>query len=379
MPWQEFTIMSQRLEFVVLARKEGANVARLCRRFGISRKTGYKWLRRFAASGEEGLVDQSRRPHHSPGQTARVVEDAILRLRTDHPVWGARKIRARLVQLQHDDLPSPSTITAILQRNQCITPEESEHHRAWQRFEASMPNELWQMDFKGHFALVAGRCYPLTVLDDHSRFALGICACANQRGETVQEHLTAIFRRYGLPQRILVDNGAPWGGGEGYPFTPLTAWLIRLGVQVSHSRPYHPQTAGKDERFHRTLKAEVIANGVFRDLPDSQVHFDRWRYVYNFERPHEALQLAVPASRYHESPRDFPDELPPIEYGPDDIVRKVQNGGDLHFQGRLLHVAKAFVGHQVALRPTVRDGVFDVFFCQQRIAQIDLSAHNENP
>lgn len=212
MPWQEFTIMSQRLEFVVLARKEGANVARLCRRFGISRKTGYKWLRRFAASGEEGLVDQSRRPHHSPGQTARVVEDAILRLRTDHPVWGARKIRARLVQLQHDDLPSPSTITAILQRNQCITPEESEHHRAWQRFEASMPNELWQMDFKGHFALVAGRCYPLTVLDDHSRFALGICACANQRGETVQEHLTAIFRRYGLPQRILVDNGAPWGG-----------------------------------------------------------------------------------------------------------------------------------------------------------------------
>ena len=379
MPWQEITVMSQRLEFVVLAGKEGANIARLCRRFGISRKTGYKWLRRFAASGEDGLVDQSRRPRHSPTQTVEAVEDAILQVRAEHPVWGARKIRARLVQLQHEEWPSPSTITAILQRHQCIAAEESEHHRAWQRFEASAPNELWQMDFKGHFALAVGRCYPLTVLDDHSRFALGIRACANQRGETVQEQLTAIFRRYGLPQRILVDNGAPWGGGDGYPFTPLTAWLMRLGVQVSHSRPYHPQTAGKDERFHRTLKAEVIADGVFRDLPDSQVHFERWRYIYNFQRPHDALQLAVPASRYQPSARDFPAVLPPIVYGPGDIVRKVQNGGDVSFEGRLLHVSRAFVGHPVALRPTVHDGVFDVFFCQQQIAQIDLSAHNEDP
>lgn len=217
MPWQEITVMSQRLEFVTLVQKEGANKARLCRRFGISRKTGYKWLHRFQEGGVEALADRSRRPNLSPGHTSHRVENAILRVRDKHAVWGARKIRARLEKLGWSGLPSPSTITAILRRHDRIDDAEAEKHRAWQRFEAEAPNDLWQMDFKGHFAIADGRCHPLTVLDDHSRFAIAIRACGNERGETVQAQLTNVFRGYGLPHRILVDNGSPWGSDDRHP------------------------------------------------------------------------------------------------------------------------------------------------------------------
>ena len=153
------------------------------------------------------------------------------------------------------------------------------------------------MDFKGHFAVGAARCHPLTVLDDHSRFNLCLQACVDEQGHTVQTHLTTSFRRYGLPQRVAVDNGSPWGDTLDSPYTPLVAWLIRLGIRVSHSRPYHPQTLGKDERFHRSLKAEVLRES-FPDLDTVQTRFDRWRTVYNFERPHEALSMQTPATRY---------------------------------------------------------------------------------
>lgn len=379
MPWQEITVMAQRLEFVTLARQEGANIARLCRKFGISRKTGYKWLRRFREGGHTALADRTRRPKCSPRRTTERIEGAILAVRDRHPVWGARKIRARLETLGYRGLPSPSTITAILRRHDRVDEGEAERHRAWQSFEAPAPNDLWQMDFKGHFATAVGRCHPLTVLDDHSRFAIALQACGNERSQTVQSRLTAVFRAYGLPYRILVDNGSPWGAQDRHSYTPLTVWLIRLGIEVIHSRPYHPQTAGKEERFHRTLKAEVIGQHLFRDLPHCQMHFDRWRDVYNFERPHEALGLAVPASRYRESVREFPAALPPIEYGPGDVVRKVQYGGDVHFQGRVFRMPKAFHGYPVALRPTATDDVFDVFFCQQKVVQIDLTEHNTDP
>src|SRR5262249_9640533 len=159
-----------------------------------------------------------------------------------------------------------------------------------------------------------GRCHPLTVLDDHSRFALGLEACANEQGVTVQERLTTIFRRYGLPRRMTMDNGSPWGNDSTHPHTPLTVSLMRLGIGVGHSRPYHPQTQGKDERFHRTLKVEVLHGRTFRDLPHCQAAFDEWRTVYNVQRPHEALAMATPGSRYAISARPFPASLPAVEY-----------------------------------------------------------------
>ena len=226
-------------------------------------------------------------------------------------------------------------------------------------------------DFKGHFAVGEGRCHPLTVLDDHSRFALGLAACGDERGQTVQGQLTSIFRCYGLPQRMVMDNGGPWGHDREHPYTPLTVWLLRLGIAVSHGRPYHPQTQGKDERFHRTLKAEVLQGSAFGDLDQCQRAFDQWRGVYNFERPHQALGLAVPGSRYRVSHRPFPEQLPPPEYGPGDLVRKVQAQGIIFVKGREYKVGKAFRGLPVALRPAAGN-VWDVFFLTHNIAQIDL-------
>ena len=194
MPWEEVSIMSQRREFVTLAQNEGTNIRELCRRFGISPTTGYKWLGRFRGGGVAGLAELARRPHNSPGRTPSEIEGAVLQVRDAHPVWGGRKLRAWLLARGHQSVPSPSTITAILRRQGRIDPSLAERHRPWQRFEHAKPNELWQMDFKGHFAVGEGRCHPrhpsAEGLDDHSRFALGLVACADERGQTVQEQLT---------------------------------------------------------------------------------------------------------------------------------------------------------------------------------------------
>ena len=195
----------------------------------------------------------------------------------------------------------------------------------------------------------------------------------------MQAQLVSVFRRYGLPVSMLMDNGPPWGDGGNQPYTAFTVWLLRLGVHVIHGRPFHPQTQGKDERFHRSLKAEVLSGNSFPDLVDCQRAFDRWRHVYNHERPHEALALATPADRYRASERPFPEALPPIEYGPGDVVRKVDSGGDIKLRGRELHVGKAFRGQPVALRPTDEDGVFSVHFCAHHIATLDLRNQTEKP
>ena len=186
------------------------------------------------------------------------MEQAVLTLRAQHPTWGARKLRVLLARQGVQPLPAASTITAILRRHDALDPAQGAGQpRAFQRFEHPHPNALWQMDFKAGWPCGAGRCHPLTILDDHSRYALGLAACANQRTATVRAHLVAAFQRYGLPDRLLVDNGSPWGNHPAHPYTPLTVWLRRLGIAVSHSRPYHPQTLGKHERFHGTLERDL--------------------------------------------------------------------------------------------------------------------------
>jgi len=372
MPWKEVTIMSQRLEFVTLATAENANIRHLCRCFGISSATAYKWLERFQSAGAKGLEDHSRRPHHSPSRTAAEMEEMVTKLRCKHPAWGGRKLEKRLLDLGQAGVPSPSTITAILQRHQLLDPKESAKHQAFLRFERAAPNELWQMDFKGEFKLRQGRCYPLTILDDHSRFAVALQACARNNKDITQTAMIQVFRRYGLPERITCDNGSPWGSGGRSYYTALGVWLLRLGIGISHSRPHHPQTQGKDERFHRTLEAEVLRYQRCDSLLQWQRQFDQWRVVYNTERPHEALAMAVPASRYQPSRRRYPEQLPAIEYGSDDIVRKVRHYGHIKYEGREYHVGSAFYGLQVALRQTISDGLFAVFFCNHQIGKLDL-------
>jgi len=369
MPWSEKSIMSQRQEFVVLFGQEGVNRRELCRRFGISATTGYELLARYR---QAGLADRSRRPHRSPTCTAGEVERLVLAVRDEHPAWGGRKIRRRLQDLGHQRVPSPSTVTAVLHRNGRIDAAASAQHRPFERFERGAPNELWQMDYKGHFATAAGRCHPLTVVDDHSRYAIGLRACGDEREGTVQGALTAMFRCYGLPDRMLMDNGSPWGSDAEHRHTWLSVWLLELGVAVSHGRPYHPQTQGKDERFHRTLAAEVIGRRGFADLADCQRRFDEWRVVYNTQRPHEALGLATPATRYCPSRRRFPENLGPFDYGSGMIVRRVDGGGWLSFRNRPVKLGKAFAYRRVALRPTAQDGCFDILFCAHTVGALDL-------
>lgn len=372
MPFHEVSRMDARLEFVMLASQEGANLRSLCRRFAISPTTGYKWLERWRGAGLAGLQELARRPRHSPLRCGAATEEAVLWVRTEHPAWGGRKIARRLRDLGHEAVPAPSTVTAILKRHGVELGAHGGGQRAFTRFERARPNELWQMDFKGHVALQAGRLHPLTVLDDHSRFAVVLAACADERTATVRQQLITAFRRYGLPEALITDNGAPWGDGPGSPFTPLGVWLIEHGIQISHARPYHPQTMGKDERFHRSLKAEVLSAPTFADLAGAQRAFERWRSVYNTQRPHEAIDLAVPASRYQPSPRDYVETIAPFEYAQGDIVRRVQQGGRVSLFGRAVKIPKAFRGKTVAFRPTTHDGVFGLVFRSQTIATIDI-------
>lgn len=373
MPWSETSIMEQRREFVMLFEQEGVNRRALCRRFGISPETGYALVRRYRQEGTEGLADRSRRPQRSPGRTAVAMETVVLSVRDAHPTWGGRKIRRRLQDLGHEEVPSASTITEVLRRHDRIDPAASAAREQPQRFERAAANELWQMDFKGHFPLANGRCHPLTVLDDHSRYALGLRACGDETDVTVTTELTAIFRCYGLPQRMLMDNGSPWGSAHAeHRYTRFELWLLELGVAVSHGRPYHPQTQGKDERFHRTLAAEAIGRRSFADLAACQRRFDQWRQVYNMERPHDALDLATPMARYCPSPRCFPETLEPFDYGPGAILRRVDDTGWLSFRGQPLKLGRAFIHRQVALRPALPDGCFDVFFCGHKVATFDL-------
>jgi transposase InsO family protein len=370
--WSTETVEEQRQEFCQLARRADANISELCRRFSISRKTGYKWLRRA------DMGDLSRRPLSSPVRTPAQVEARVIELRNQHPAWGGRKIAHVLKRDLSIEL-APSTVTSVLRRAGLIRPEASDAASPWHRFEHPHPNSLWQIDFKGHFAVGSQRCHPLTVLDDHSRFNIVLHAMAGEDGATVRAALTSVFERYGLPERINSDNGPPWGS-SGRGITGFCAWLIRLGIHISHSRPYHPQTNGKDERFHRTLVAEVLNGHVFHDFDALQHRFNRWRSVYNNVRPHESLNMQTPADRYEPSPRRMPSSLSAIEYSPDDQVRQVQALGIVKFKGRRLRTSVALHGEPVALRADRNaDGVYDVFYCHQKIDRFDLNEVQSEP
>jgi transposase InsO family protein len=365
--------MDERRDFLRLARVEGGpGLAELCRRFGISRQAAYRLLSRAASEGEAAaLRPRSRRPKVSPRQSPAETEAAVLALRERHPAWGGRKLARRLRDQGLAAVPAPSTITAILRRHGRLAPLGALPGGPDRHFERAAPNELWQMDFKGHFALDHGRCHALGVLDDHSRFALGLAACRDERDLTVRERLAGVFRRFGLPEAILCDNGAPWGGGGSGAPTALEVWLMRQGVRMLHGRPHHPETQGKEERFHRTLSVELLQMRRFRDLEECQHAFDAWRQVYNHERPHQALGLATPASRYQPSPRRFAEPPPEPEYSAGDAVRRVKPDGSFRFAGRRWVVGQAFARQPVALRPTATDGLWKVFYARFPIIEIN--------
>ena len=363
---------SVRMQFVKEMLAAGANRREICRRHNVAPKTGYVYLQRYLEGGEAALEPRSKRPHTSPARLDEATEQRILEIRQEFR-WGPRKIRWRLEQEGWTRVPAKSTVEEVLKRNGLVAEERSRKSRPHRRFEHERPNDLWQMDFKGHFALRTGeRCHPLLVIDDHSRYLLALQACRNERRETVQPILVKLFRNYGMPVRMLMDNGPPWGRAGERVYSELEVWLIRLDVRVSHGRAHHPETQGKVERMNRTMPEEMPLD--FADLAAAEAGFARYRPRYNEERPHEALGMQVPASRYVPSERSYPEQLPQVEYDEGEQVRRVQKGGWISYRGREWRVGKAFEGEQVAVRPGTQEGRVRVYYCRQQIRELDLRA-----
>ena len=376
--------MEQKEEFAMLASRSDANFSLLCRRFNISRRTGYKWIDRYKELGIGGLKEHSRCPRNVPIQTPEAVEKRIIDLRTENPEWGAKKLHKLLENEKKEGLfdaviPARGTITRILHRNGLISEQRSQQSKHWQRFEYDYPNELWQMDFKGDFAMLnSKRCHPLTITDDHSRFNIGLFACDNQRYESVRELLSQAFHTYGMPDKILADNGSPWGTTGQQPtdgeriYSTMEKWLMAHRIKLIHGRAYHPQTQGKEERFHRTLKTELLNYKQFKDIVHCQQEFDRWRDKYNCQRPHEAISFEMPANRYKPSLRTFENVIAKPQYDSTDAVCKVHKNGLISYNRSQLKVGKAFGGDLVALRKTTSDGILEVYYYEQLIRTISL-------
>lgn len=377
--------MSQRVEFCMLASRTESNMSDLCHRFRITRRTGYKWLQRYNEEGLPGLKDKSKRPDHFPNQTPDEIDQYVVGLRKNDPEWGAKKLHRILFThkelglYNYSTIPCKNTITKILKRNGLISPNRSKQSEGFERFEYDYPNELWQMDYKGYFRLLNKEtCHPLTITDDHSRYNICLEACKNQQEITVKQVLINVFRKYGLPYKILTDNGSPWGttGNDSTDgtrsFSALEKWLIQLNIKLIHGRPYHPQTQGKQERFHRTLKQELIDYEQFHNHVHCQKRFNAWREKYNCIRPHEAIEFKTPSELYRPSNKYYPERIIPYEYNATDIKRKVCDKGLISFKKREIRVGKAFRNEYVALRESQLDNTYEIYFCNQLLRTITL-------
>ena len=364
MPWETKTVMEQRKAFVAAVENGEGSISRLCREYGISRKTGYKWLNR-AAQGQQ-LCDQSRCPHLQPSKTARETEQLILDVRTSNPTWGGRKIKAVLEAAGCEGVPSAKTCGNILKRNGCIDPEESKKHVPHQRFERDQCNQLWQTDFKGDFLLGDGtRCFPLTILDDHSRYGLRVEAKSSPTG--VKESFILAFQEFGLPDAILSDNGPQFSGFRG-GYTQFERFLMDLDIAPIHGRIMHPQTQGKIERFHRTLKQEALQTTP-ENLQAAQRQLQDWLWRYNEFRPHAALSMKPPASVYQPSHRAY-FEPEPFEYDEGARMVKVNNWGYLRFGPIQVFLSETMKDTRVEVRPGDGDN-FLVIYRNYQIAVID--------
>lgn len=364
MSWETKTVMEQRKQFVLAATAEDANISELCRQYGISRKTGHKWINR-ADLGLQ-LCDQSRRPHRQPSKTADNIEQEIIRLRLQHPSWGGKTIRAVLEAAGLEGLPSDKTCCNILKRNGLVDPAESAKHTAFQRFEKDCCNEMWQTDFKGDFLLGNGmRCYPLTILDDHSRFSIRIEPKDSASG--VKDSFIQAFQEYGLPNSVLSDHGTQFGGVH-QGLSTFDRFLMDYDIQPFHGRIMHPQTQGKIERFHRTLKQEALRTTP-ANITEAKAVFENWRWVYNELRPHHAIGMKTPASIYTVSTRPYYEPKPYI-YDEGAKLVKINNWGYLRFGPIQLFLSESMADTRVEIRPD-ENNTFSVIYRNYRIAMVD--------
>jgi putative transposase len=355
MPWKETCAMRERANFVLIFRGGSMSMAALCRAFGISRQTGYKWLRRYEERGDLGdLENRSRRPHGHPRTTGPSLVNRIVAERRAHPRWGPRKIRV-VLRKKFPGLrwPAVSTVGDILKREGLVAARIRRRRvePSTQPFaECRAPNDLWTVDFKGQFRTSDGAwCYPLTVMDAHSRYLLACIAFVRPSLGKVRKAFRDLFVRYGLPRTIRSDNGEPFASASAPgALSPLSAWWMRLGIRVERIEPGKPQQNGRHERMHLTLKLEATRPAC-RSARAQQNALDRFRKQYNYERPHESLRMKTPAELYTRSERRMPKNLPQFDYGPSPTYR-VDGGGRVRWRGtRWLFLSQALRGQTVAI------------------------------
>jgi len=374
MPWKATNVSEQRFQFVLQASRRERTLIELCREFGISRQTGYLWWKRFQQDGLAGVQEHSRRPHHSPDRVAVEVVNAVVELRRRRPDWGAQKLH-RLLRDQHADLPSISisTLHRILNREGLLE-DGDRHRRALERFERSRPNELWQMDFKGPQGFNRG-IGPLSILDDHSRYVVLLKQVGNTQLKAVRDAMQEAFTHAGLPETLLIDHGTPWwNGASSTGWTELTVWILRQGIRIAFSGFRHPQTQGKVERMHGVLqRASRKRQRNFED----QHWLDEFRHEYNHLRPHQALGMQTPASRWQPSARRFQPDPPDWNYTADIEPFRLSNQGQLRWAGQRWEISRA-LRHQLVGVQRVHNRVL-VYFCNAVVRELDLSAGRSLP
>ena len=356
MPWRETCAMSERLKFVALAEEGDESMAALCRGFGISRKTGYEVLARYAVEGLDGLRDRSHTSHHHPHAVSEALERRVVILRGEHPSWGPRKLRARLAMVAPEvPWPAASTIGEILRRRGLVVPRRRRPRTPADLLpfaDCTGPNDSWCIDFKGWFRTGDGRrCDPLTISDAHSRFLLRCQAVRRTDTRGLRPLVEASFREYGLPRAIRSDNGPPFASRSLGGLSQLSVWWIKLGIRPERITPGRPSQNGRHERMHGTLEREACQPPASNRRTQQQ-RFDAFRRIYNEERPHEALANATPGMIYRPSPRPYPARLPELAYPDHWQVRQVRHDGYIKWQGALLFLSELLIGEPVGLEET---------------------------
>jgi len=367
MAWLKVDPMEQRVQFVLKAKQKIESMAALCRQFGISRKTGYKWRHRFRTHGLAGLRDAPRRPHRCPRQTSAVWVRRIVQLHCQYPHWGSKKLRVLLQRRtrRSQTVPARSTIWRIVRRQGLSEPSKRRRGRTMlvgaPLRVARQANEVWAVDFKGRFRTRDGRwCEPLTVSDVASRYVLAVHALLTQRVGPTQRAFAKLFARRGLPDCIRCDNGGPFASIGAGGLSRLSAWWKQLGIEVEWITPGHPEQNGVHERMHRTLKQET-ASPPAASRRAQQRRFDQWRHQFNRQRPHEALGMQVPAQHYRRSRRRYPKRLPVVSYPAEYARRRVRSNGQIKWCGRKHFLGEALIGMTVGIK-SVRVGCQEVYF-----------------
>lgn len=374
MPWSETSPMDQRLRFLTDYQRRLFSLSELCDRFGVSRKTAYKWIQRYEEEGPPGLVDRSRRPHSCPHRTPQRVVEALIEARRRHPSWGAKKL-LRILSRKHPDWnwPARSTCSDLLKRNGLIRQRSRRRHPAHPgrpTTPMTEPNEIWTADFKGQFRTRDGRyCFPLTVVDGYSRYLLACQGLPSTSIRLARPVFRKLFQEYGLPKIIRTDNGVPFATTALGRLSLLSVWWIRLGIYPELIEPAHPEQNGRHERLHRTLKAET-ARPPRGNRNAQQIRFNQFRHEYNEQRPHEALDQETPASLYRPSPRELPGKLPPLEYPGHFEVRLVSRNCGIRWKSRRVCVTHTLAGEYVGLEE-IDDGIWDVYFGPVKLGRMD--------